>query len=70
VISRHTGQVLVRGGRLFPEYRPAILTGSTAGGSALKAGCIEPGLRLELSFPGELVRTSPVQSVVRASSRS
>jgi hypothetical protein len=66
VISRHSGQVLVRGGRLFPEYRPAILTGSTAGGSAVKVGCIEPGLRLELSIPGEVVRTSPVQSVLRA----
>jgi hypothetical protein len=70
VLSGRKGEVLVRGGRLFPKFQPAILLGATAGGSALKMRCIETALNLELSAEGKVVRTSRVRSVVRASAGS
>ena len=58
-------QVLVRGGRFLSEFRRARLTGSTAGGSALKPKVIQVGLRMELSFDDEIVSTSTVLAVSR-----
>jgi hypothetical protein len=70
VLSGRSGEVLVRGGRLFPNFQRAILLGSTAGGSALKMRCIEADLNVELSSDGKVIRTSRVQSVVRAGAYS
>jgi hypothetical protein len=58
-------QVLVRGGRFLSEFRRARLTGSTAGGRALKPKIIQVGLRMELAFDDEIVSTSTVLAVSR-----
>jgi hypothetical protein len=55
--------VLLRGGRLFPEWTDARLNGSTAGGSAIRSGWIGIGLRLEIVVDGQPFTTSPVQSI-------
>ena len=63
VLSGRDGEVLVRGGRFFPEFRRATLAGSTVGGNALKLRSIEVGLRLELRADGKAFSTSPVQAL-------
>lgn len=55
VLNGLTGDVLVRGGRFFPERTPARLNGSSFGGSILKWRGIYPGMKLELvPQPAEL----------------
>ena len=49
VLCGRTGEVLVRGGKFFPEWTPAQLTGSTFGGSLLKMGGIYVGMRMEIA---------------------
>jgi hypothetical protein len=44
-----TGAVLVRGGRFFPVRTPALLAGSTFGGSLLKSGGIYLGMKMEFA---------------------
>ena len=63
VLPGRGGQVLVRGGDHFPDFRHAILLGSTGGGSALKLNRIEVGLRMELRLDNKTVTTSRVQSL-------
>jgi hypothetical protein len=65
VLCGGVGDVLVRGGRFFPEFRRVRLAGSTAGGTALKLRSISVGFRMELHFNGESVVTSRVQTVSR-----
>lgn len=47
VLNGGAGEVLVRGGRFFPERTPAKLNGSSFGGSILKWRGIYPGMKLE-----------------------
>jgi hypothetical protein len=47
ILDGTAGDVLVRGGKLFPERTPATLSGSSFGGSFLKWRWISPGMRLE-----------------------
>jgi hypothetical protein len=55
ILNGTTGDVLVRGGRFFPERTPARLNGSSFGGSILKWRGIYPGMKLELvPQPAEL----------------
>ena len=55
VLDGPAGDVLVRGGRFFPERTPAKLNGSSFGGSILKWRGIYPGMRLEFVVqPGEI----------------
>ena len=61
VVSGETGDVLVRGGRFFPERRTAHLAGSSMGGCFLKLRSIHIGFCLELHAGGQVVVTSPVQ---------
>ena len=49
VLCGRTGEVLVRGGKFFPERTPALLTGSTFGGSILRMGGIYVGMRMEIA---------------------
>jgi hypothetical protein len=63
VLNGAVGQVLVVGGQHFPEPTPAVLQGSTAGSSLLKAGWIGVGLHVELRVGPRLVITSRVRSV-------
>jgi hypothetical protein len=55
--------VLVKGGEIFRDETEARLNGATCGGSALKAGWIGEGFRIDLSAGGRRVITSPVRSL-------
>jgi hypothetical protein len=63
VISGRDGEVLVRGGRLFPEFQPARLIGATDGGHTVKLLGVHLGLCMELFAGDRSVVTSPVLSV-------
>lgn len=64
VLSPRTGDVLVRGGRFFPDYTRARLAGCSLGGSCLKVRAICPGFLMELCYDGCTIITTRVQSVV------
>ena len=63
VISRETGEILVRGGRFFPEFTPARLAGSSLGGSFLKLRGIYAGFNLEIHVGRKLIVTSRVSKI-------
>jgi hypothetical protein len=63
VLGGDAGEVMVRGGRFFPEFRRATIAGSTFGGSAVKLRSICVGLRMELHVNGKFFVTSPIQAV-------
>ena len=63
VVAGATGEVLVRGGRFFPDWTPAVLLGSSLGGGLLKRLGIHVGLRMELHAAGRTVITSAVQAI-------
>ena len=66
VLPGESGEVLVRGGRYFEQFRRAWLAGSTFGGSSIRARTIEVGGRLELRADGATFVTSTIQAVSRA----
>jgi len=63
VICGRTGDILVRGGRFFPEFTAARLAGSSLGGSFLKLRGIYAGFNLEIHFDKRLIITSRVRQV-------
>jgi hypothetical protein len=63
VVSMATGEVLVRGGALFPEFTPVRLAGCTLGGSFLKLRSIHVGFHMEFAVRGGVVITSPVGTI-------
>jgi hypothetical protein len=63
IIDGQSGEILVRGGRYFPELTPARLTGATLGGSFCKLRGIYAGFRMELYANGHRTVTTPVESV-------
>ena len=69
VVRGDRGEVLVRGGKMLPAFRPAIFMGSTAGGTALKPNTIDVGLRMEFNLGGETMVTSVVKAVARETAR-
>ena len=56
-------EILIRGGKFFPESTPARLCGSSLRGSFLKLGGIYAGFSMEILFEGQTIVTSPVQSI-------
>jgi hypothetical protein len=66
VVSPKDGDVLVRGGHLFPDFRKAQLVGATAGGHTIKLLGVYVGLCLELFADRRSVITSPVAAIYRA----
>jgi hypothetical protein len=66
VLAGRAGEVLVRGGRFFPEFSKAILRGSTAGGSSLKLRGLGVGLCMEFLVGDRVVLTSPVSQLSHA----
>jgi hypothetical protein len=64
VLSPETGEVLVRGGRFFPEHTQVILAGCSMGGSALKVRAIHPGFLLEFLHQGRRIVTTRVREVM------
>jgi hypothetical protein len=69
VMCGDTGDVLIRGGGLLPQFQRARLTGGTAGGSVLKMLGIYVGLRMELHVDGRRIVTSSVQAISRQPQR-
>lgn len=65
VLSGDTGAVMVRGGKFFPEFHRATITGSMVNGITVKPRCISVGLSLELLVDEQSVITSRVQAIVR-----
>ena len=63
VICGRTGDILVRGGRFFPEFTEARLAGSSLGGSFLKLRGIYAGFNLEIHFDKRLIITSRVRQI-------
>jgi len=63
VICGGTGDILVRGGRFFPEFTEARLAGSSLGGSFLKLRGIYVGFNLEIHFDKRLIITSRVRQI-------
>ena len=63
VISGRSGEILIRGGRFFPEFTPARLAGSSLGGSFLKLRGIYVGFSLEVHFDKRLIITSRVRKI-------
>ena len=58
------GDVLVRGGKFFPEWTHAQLAGASLGRGCLKRHGIYAGFRMEFYSAGQRVVTSPVQSIL------
>src|SRR5262245_24215727 len=65
VLCSKTGDVVVRGGRFFPEFRCARVAGSVFGGSAVKLRHISVGLHLELHVNGRPFVTSRIEGISR-----
>jgi hypothetical protein len=63
VIDAPSGEILIRGGQMFPELTPAQLTGATLGGSFCKMRGIYAGFRMEINANGSRTVTSPVESI-------
>ena len=63
IIDGPSGEILLRGGKFFPELTPARLTGATLGGSFCKMRGIYVGFRMELYVNGERFVTTPVESI-------
>jgi hypothetical protein len=63
IIEGQTGEILIRGGKLFPELTPARLMGATLGGSFCKMRGIYVGFRMELIAYGQRFLTTPVESI-------
>jgi len=63
VISGCAGDILIRGGRFFPEFTEARLAGSSLGGSFLKLRGIYVGFSLEIHFDKRLIITSRVRKI-------
>ena len=63
VVNPRTAEVLVRGGKFFPEYTAAVLAGASLGGSFLKMRGIYVGFRMEIHMGLEAIITSDVQSI-------
>ncbi len=63
VIDGPSGEIMVRGGRYFPELTPARLAGATLGGSFCKMRGIYTGFRMEINANGQRTVTTPVKSI-------
>ena len=70
ILSPPTGEVLVRGGRFFPEHTRAHLAGSSMGGSFLKVRAIHPGFLMEFLKDGQRIVTTRVREIVTVTPRS
>jgi hypothetical protein len=65
VLSGKDGEVLVRGGHLFPVFRRARVAGSMMGSATVTLASIVVGLHLELVVDGKSFATSAIEAVSR-----
>jgi hypothetical protein len=66
VLSGSDGDVMVRGGRFFPQFKRARIVGSTGRGSAVRLKTLTVGLRLELIAGRERFVTSRIEGIYRS----
>ena len=69
VLTPHTGEALVRGGRFFPEYARAQVSGASLGGSFLKMRGIYVGFCMELHDGSQSIVTTTVRTIARMETR-
>jgi hypothetical protein len=65
VLRGDEGDVLVRGGSHFPEFRRVLFVGSTPNGRSLQPRTIDIGLGMQFICVDVVVTTSAVQSLSR-----
>ena len=65
VLDPATGDVLVRGGRYFPEWTRGRLLGCSFGRGLLRCRTVQAGMRLELCAGGRHVVTSTVTAAAQ-----
>ena len=63
IIDGASREVLIRGGKYFPEKVAARVSGSSLGGSFLKVGGIYAGFSMEIQAGGTPIVTTPVRSI-------
>ncbi len=63
ILKPHAREVLVQGGKFFPERTRACLSGSNFGGSCLKIGWVGLGLHMEFHAGGQWIITSHVRAI-------
>ena len=63
VLDGRRGEVLVKGGKFFPERTPVQLAGATFGGSICKMRGIYTGMMIEFLHNGRRTLTSPVKVI-------
>ncbi len=63
ILTPHLREVLVQGGKFFPERTRACLSGSSFGGSCLKIGWVGLGLHMEFHAGGQWIITSHVRAI-------
>ena len=62
-IVPQSGEVMVQGGRFFPELTRARLAGCSLGGALLKQGGLYLGFRMEIQMGLQTIITSDVRSI-------
>jgi hypothetical protein len=67
VLDGKCGNVLMRGGKHLPDFRPVTLIGATTGGRALRQNVIDVDFRMELRVDHQILVTSPVRIISRGS---
>ena len=64
VTSPDTGDVMVRGGTIFPQFTAARLAGSTLGGGVMKVRAVNVGFRVQFAIDAFApIITTPVQTL-------
>jgi hypothetical protein len=63
VLRGEEGDLLLRGGSLFPEFSRVLFLGSTAEGGSLQLRTIEIGNRMHFMCGDRLITTTAVQSL-------
>ena len=63
ILRPHAREVLVQGGKFFPERTRACLNGSSFGGSCLKIGWVGLGLHMEIHAGDQWIITSHVRAI-------
>ena len=67
ILDAASAEVLVRGGRFFPEHRRAVLSGSSLGGAFLKLHGIYLNFCMEINTGIVRIVTTAVESISIAS---
>jgi len=67
ILDAASADVLVRGGRFFPEHRRAILSGSSLGGACLKLHGVYVNFCMEINTGILRIVTTAVESIAMAS---